>query len=239
MPTLMREARDAYRDAVRRALAGAGCDDIPRNAVFVLAGLDHGGPEPAFSPQADVIASLGLSKQAASQLIDTLVLRGYLTRDTDPADRRRVTIDLTDRGHAAAAAIYAGTVAIDAELAGMLSPAEMAGLRAGLAALGQIKERGKEAMIGPRTRLTEFSPIFGVKDLHQVLAHYESLALPPGPMPKATSTGSPAATGSGCTWPRTPIMGRRPGRALTCLSRTPTPCTRSGAGRESAGSPTG
>jgi catechol 2,3-dioxygenase-like lactoylglutathione lyase family enzyme len=62
-----------------------------------------------------------------------------------------------------------------AELAGMLSPAELAGLRAGLAALGQIKERGKEAMMGPRTRLAEFSPIFGVKDLHRALAHYESL----------------------------------------------------------------
>jgi hypothetical protein len=65
-------------------------------------------------------------------------------------------------------------------------------------------------------------------------------ALPPGPMPRATSTGSPTATGSGCTWPRSPIMTRRPGQArLTCLSRTPTPCTRSGAGRESAGSPAG
>jgi DNA-binding MarR family transcriptional regulator len=39
-------------------------------------------PEPVFSPQADVVASLGLSKQMASQLIDTLVLRDYLERRT-------------------------------------------------------------------------------------------------------------------------------------------------------------
>ncbi len=170
IPALMRSARGSYAQSIRASLAAEGISDIPRNGSMVLVSLASGE-----EPVAGMIRQFGVTKQAASQLIDTLVLRGYLTRDTDPADRRRVTIDLTDRGHAAAAAIYAGTVAIDAELAGMLSPAEMAGLRAGLAALGQIKERGKEAMIGPRTRLTEFSPIFGVKDLHQVLAHYESL----------------------------------------------------------------
>jgi DNA-binding MarR family transcriptional regulator len=160
IPALMRSARGSYAQSIRASLAAEGISDIPRNGSFVLVSLANGE-----EPVAGMIRELGVTKQAASQLIDTLVLRGYLTRDIDPADRRRVTIDLTDRGHAAAAAIYAGTVAIDAELAGMLSPAEMTGLRAGLAALGQIKERGKEAMMGPRTRLTEFSPVFGVKDL--------------------------------------------------------------------------
>ena len=44
VPQLMREARDVYRDAVREALDGARCDDIPRNAVFVLAGFDRRAP---------------------------------------------------------------------------------------------------------------------------------------------------------------------------------------------------
>ena len=57
----------------------------------------------------DSIRGLGVTKQAASQLLDTLVLRGFLVRDINPEDRRRMTIDLTERGHAAAAAIYAGT----------------------------------------------------------------------------------------------------------------------------------
>ena len=55
-------------------------------------------PEPAFSSQADVVASLGLSKQMASQLIDTLVLREYLERRNDPVDRRRMEVRLTGRG---------------------------------------------------------------------------------------------------------------------------------------------
>ena len=138
---LMREARDAYRDAVRRALADAGCDDIPRSAVFVLADLDHRAPEPAFSPQADVVASLGLSKQAASQLIDTLVLREYLERRADPEDRRRMGVRLTDRGRTAAIAIQTAIDAIDATIARLITADELHGFRAGLAAYRVIRER--------------------------------------------------------------------------------------------------
>jgi len=137
----MREARDAYRDAVQQALAEAGCDDIPRNGALVLAGLDHITPEPTFSPQADVVASLGLSKQAASQLIDTLVLREYLERRTDPEDRRRMGVRLTTRGIAAATAIQTATGSVDATLADLISADELHGLRAGLAAYRVIRGR--------------------------------------------------------------------------------------------------
>jgi DNA-binding MarR family transcriptional regulator len=141
LPHLLRGARDAYRDAVRRALASAGCDDIPRNGAFVLAGLNHRAPEPAFSPQADVVASLGLSKQAASQLIDTLVLREYLERRNDPEDRRRMGVRLTNRGRTAARAIQEATDAIDAAVARLITAGELRGLRAGLAAYRVIRDR--------------------------------------------------------------------------------------------------
>ena len=87
---------------------------------------------------------LGISKQAASQLIDTLVVRGYLERQANAEDRRRVSIDVTDRGRAAAAVVRAGVQAIDEELAGLVLPAELAGLRAGLVALCNIRERMEE-----------------------------------------------------------------------------------------------
>ena len=141
IPQLMREARDAYREAVQHALAGAGCDDIPRNGALVLAGLDQRTPEPTFTPQADVVASLGLSKQAASQLIDTLVLREYLERRIDPGDRRRMGVRLTVRGLAAAIAIQTATGSIDATLADLISTDELHGLRAGLAAYKLVRER--------------------------------------------------------------------------------------------------
>lgn len=144
VPQLMREARDVYRGAVRRALADAGCDDVPRNGAFVLAGLDYSAPGPAFSPQADVVASLGLSKQAASQLIDTLVLREYLERRVDPEDRRRMGVRLTDRGRTAAIAIQRAIGAIDTTLAQLIKADELHGLRAGLAAYRVIRERSGE-----------------------------------------------------------------------------------------------
>jgi DNA-binding MarR family transcriptional regulator len=139
IPALLRAARGSYAQAIRGRLAEAGFDDLPRNGGFVLGGMaNHGGSA------VDMIRGLGVSKQAASQLIDTLVLRGYLTRDMNPQDRRRMTIELTERGRAAAAAVRSGVAAIDAELAQMLTPAELAGLRSGLAALGHIKERLRE-----------------------------------------------------------------------------------------------
>jgi DNA-binding MarR family transcriptional regulator len=141
VPSLMRDARDVYREAVGRALADAGCDDVPHNGVFVLAGLDQSVPEAKFSPQADVVASLGLSKQAASQLIDTLVLREYLERRVDPSDRRRMGVRLTARGRTAAAAIQTAVDGIEASLAQLITADQLRGFRAGLAAFRAIRER--------------------------------------------------------------------------------------------------
>lgn len=140
IPALLRAARGSYSRAIGVRLAEAGFEDLPRNGGFVLSGMSfHGGSA------VDMIRGLGVTKQAASQLIDTLVLRGYLSRRLNPDDRRRMTIELTERGRGAAAAVRSGVEAIDAELAEMLTEAEMAGLRAGLTALGRIKERGQEA----------------------------------------------------------------------------------------------
>jgi DNA-binding MarR family transcriptional regulator len=136
MPALLRWARGSYGQAVRANLAEAGFDDLPGNGPFVLGGMARFN-----GSAADMITGLGVTKQAASQLIDTLVVRGYLTREVDPEDRRRMTISLTERGRGAAQATRSAVDAVDAELATMITPAELAGLRAGLTALGQIKSR--------------------------------------------------------------------------------------------------
>lgn len=137
---LLRAARGAYAIAVREQLAAAGCEDLPRNGPYVLGGLVNRG-----GSAGDLIRQLGISKQAASQLVDTLVERGYLERDDDPDDRRRTILVATARGRAAAAATFAGVVEIDRELAEMLAPESLAGLREGLIALTVIRERREEA----------------------------------------------------------------------------------------------
>ena len=136
IPALLRAARGAYGHAIRSRLAAAGLDDMPRSGPFILGGLANHRVAAG-----DLIRQLGVTKQAASQLIDTLVLRGYLEREAHPSDRRRVSIELTDRGRAAAAVVRDGVEAIDAELAQRLSPSELAGFRAGLEALTDIRER--------------------------------------------------------------------------------------------------
>lgn len=139
IPALLRAARGCYARAINASLLAAGFDDLPRNGPFVLGGMITQG-----TSAADMIKGLGVTKQAASQLIDTLVLRGYLTRTVHPEDRRKLTIDLTDRGRAAADAVRSGVADVDEELRQMITPTELAGLKAGLTALAEIKERAAD-----------------------------------------------------------------------------------------------
>src|SRR3954466_11031173 len=100
IPALLRHARDTYGKAMRAALAREGYDDIPANGLYVIGGLgmDDGGV-----PIRQLVSQLRISKQAAGQLVDTLVLRGYINRDPDEKDRRQLIVTLTERGRAAAA----------------------------------------------------------------------------------------------------------------------------------------
>jgi DNA-binding MarR family transcriptional regulator len=68
------------------------------------------------APMAVIIRQLGVSKQAAGQLVDALVLRGYLERAVDDEDRRRLTVALTERGRAAAEVSRKTVERIDAAL---------------------------------------------------------------------------------------------------------------------------
>jgi DNA-binding MarR family transcriptional regulator len=129
-PALLRAARRAYGSAVRDALADAGYDDVPRNGSYVLAAIARTG-----APLSQIIQGLGVSKQAAGQLVDTLVTRGYLDRAPDPDDRRRLTITLTARGHAAAEEIRSAVAQVDADLVRRVGPEYVAHTRAALAAL--------------------------------------------------------------------------------------------------------
>ncbi|MGP8065912.1 MAG: MarR family winged helix-turn-helix transcriptional regulator [Acidimicrobiales bacterium] len=140
IPALLRAARGCYAQAIAARLAAAGIEDLPRSGAFVVGGLALRG-----RGAVDHLRGLGVSKQAVSQLIDTLVLRGYLDREVDPSDRRRMTIELTDRGRAVADEIGEAVGRVEAELASMITPDELAGLRAGLAALARIKERSAPA----------------------------------------------------------------------------------------------
>ncbi len=147
IPALLRHARSAYGSAMRRALEGAGYGDIPKNGLYVIGGLELGAGD---APLGRLIAELRISKQAAGQLIDTLVMRGYLERTTDPLDRRRLIVALTERGKAAAAVQTAARQQIDDELAARIGERAARTLQRALAALIEIhREREREADTDP------------------------------------------------------------------------------------------
>jgi DNA-binding MarR family transcriptional regulator len=136
-PGLLRAARRIYGTAVRQAFTDAGFDDVPRNGAYVLARVyDDDAPFGRLSRE------LGISKQAVSQLIDLMVMRGYLERSLDTEDRRRVLVRLTPRGRAAATVSWEAASAVDEELLRRLSADGVSALRAALITLCDIGADG-------------------------------------------------------------------------------------------------
>jgi DNA-binding MarR family transcriptional regulator len=172
-PTLMRSARGVYAQAIRAQLQLIGVDELPANGAFILAGIDASG-----GPRQDLPAELGVTKQAVSQVIDILVNRGYLTRNPDPGDRRRVVLELTDLGQEAVDAVRCGIEAVDRRLAERVSAEQVDAMRSALIALTEIKGTAVAAGAGRRPPARQFrrlSPIFPVRDLGAALAHYAAL----------------------------------------------------------------
>jgi DNA-binding MarR family transcriptional regulator len=122
MPALLRHSRLAYSSSMRAALDAAGYDDIPKNGLYVIGGLAR---ETGAHPLSQLIQELQLSKQAAGQLVDLLVMRGYLKREVDGEDRRRLTIGLTERGRAAAKVLAAAGATVDNELTSRVGPKDV------------------------------------------------------------------------------------------------------------------
>jgi DNA-binding MarR family transcriptional regulator len=135
MPALLRGARNAYGSAIRVALADAGIDDMPRNGPFVVGSIARDG-----TPLSEVISYLGLSKQRSGQLVDTLVLRGYLERTLDTDDRRRMTVTLTERGKLAANVGRKAVESVDTALEAGVGAATVKQARIALGALIALGE---------------------------------------------------------------------------------------------------
>jgi DNA-binding MarR family transcriptional regulator len=134
IPELMRVARGSYKRAADIELAAAGFEDLPTASGYLLAYLEN--DEDSIQER---IEGLGIKKRELNQLVDTLVLRGYVTRRLDPTTQAE-SLALTERGRAANEASFRGASSVDQELERRLTAAELAGLRRGLAVLGEIKQ---------------------------------------------------------------------------------------------------
>jgi len=82
-------------EGVQEGLARRGFVDVRPAHGFAFVRLSEGD-----ATTADVALHLGISKQAASQLVEHLVRGGYVVRETDPRDARARQLVLTERGRA-------------------------------------------------------------------------------------------------------------------------------------------
>jgi DNA-binding MarR family transcriptional regulator len=136
IPALLRHARNTYGAAMRRALDQAGYGDLPKNGLYIIGGMNLNDKT---IPLSQLIKELGVSKQAAGQLVDALIQRKYLARTRDAVDRRKVTIRLSKRGRAAAMIQSAAREKVDAELAARVGVGKVRQLRRALGVLIEMQ----------------------------------------------------------------------------------------------------
>ncbi len=94
IPALLAMAFRGVMAQVHQRLAAEGFDDVRPAHGFAFQYLSH---HPA-ATAAELGQHLGMSKQAAVQLVDELQERGYVVRGPHPTDRRARAIALTQRG---------------------------------------------------------------------------------------------------------------------------------------------
>lgn len=83
----------------------------------------------------------GIGLPAASILADRLVRAGYVDRNDDPADRRRVLLTLTRAGVQLVTELHEGSYLVLRRWMSRLSPADLAALTQGWRALAEVASR--------------------------------------------------------------------------------------------------
>ena len=107
----------AVMRAIRTELRRHRTADLSVPQFRTLAYIDRN----AATSLSDVAEHIGLTLPSMSKIVDGLVTRKFVTRQTHPADRRRMTLALTTRGQTALQASRAATRACLAEELAALS----------------------------------------------------------------------------------------------------------------------
>ncbi|HEY7047331.1 MAG TPA: MarR family transcriptional regulator [Jatrophihabitantaceae bacterium] len=92
----------ALIDSIHAGVVARGYDDLRPTHGFAFVLLSHGA-----ATVNDLAAHLGVTKQAASQLVDELEAKGYVQRRINPDDARSRLIGLSDKGWACTRAAQA------------------------------------------------------------------------------------------------------------------------------------
>jgi DNA-binding MarR family transcriptional regulator len=127
---LVAGAFTAITERLERELTARGIAGMRPSYGFVVRAVHAEGPTVG-----RLAELLGVTKQSASQLVDDMIRAGFLEREPDPDDRRRVRLALTARGQAVRRSALATSQKLEAELAAALGARGVPALRRGLLAL--------------------------------------------------------------------------------------------------------
>ncbi len=120
----------AARALRRRWAAGLGPDLTPHDAR-ALRVIGHHGPT-----RLGVVADhLRIAPRSVTDVVDRLEQRGLVARAPDPADRRALTVGLTDRGESVLGEVDAARRVESADFFGVLDERERSSLAAILSRL--------------------------------------------------------------------------------------------------------
>ena len=136
---LLRRTTRRFGAAVRHGLDAAGHSRLPQQGFWAVSALAEKEHTPG-----QLGDRMQITKQAVSQLIETLVDLGYVQRQADPVDRRRVVMTLTAQGRDAAGVIADAIVRLRIEVGRTIGPVEVAHLEHILAAFSDL-----EPEVGP------------------------------------------------------------------------------------------
>ncbi|WP_030746248.1 MarR family winged helix-turn-helix transcriptional regulator [Streptomyces griseus] len=141
--TLARVSR-AHRIAMGRRLRDLGL--YPGQELMMMRLWDCGAVR-----QSELIQSLGLDPSTVTKMLQRLEQCGYVRRSPDPADRRAVRVEATERGQALRAGVEGAWSDLEASSLAGLAPAERAELARllGLVADNLREEAGEAADCPP------------------------------------------------------------------------------------------
>ncbi|QLY34929.1 MarR family transcriptional regulator [Nocardia huaxiensis] len=124
LPFLLLAAAAEVTDAIHEGVVAAGFGDIRPTHGFAFVRMAPNG-----ATVVEIAEHLGVTKQAASQLVDELVKKGYAERNSHPHDARARLITLTERGWACTRAADAAAARFAERWASTLGGGGVAELR--------------------------------------------------------------------------------------------------------------
>ena len=131
-------------DDLHVRLAVRGWTDVRPAFGFALLALRGGSVS-----MRDLTAVLGTTKQAVSQLVDSLVAAGYADRCADPGDARAKRVELTGRGRDLLAAVEQIYAELEAGWSSVLGEGHLDALRGDLETVVRAANGGVLPSIRP------------------------------------------------------------------------------------------